>query len=149
MAIYGFFVSAPLNHVLVGQLQKAFAGKEGIKYKLAQLLANNLLVSPVTVSAYLASMAIINGAKSVDEIIKTVRAGFFSVIRVSWTVSPIAMVVAQKYLPVELWVPFFNAIQFVLGTYFNTRVKQMRLAAARRAEKEKAKDTEKEDGPSS
>lgn len=136
MAIYGFCVSAPLNHVLVGQLQKTFAGKTGLKAKLLQLLANNLLVSPVTVSgefrplycsihpssffshgsvgyvsttsgsrdislchffisssmcthlisilpiAYLASMAIINGATSVDEIIKTVKAGFFSVIRV-------------------------------------------------------------------
>lgn len=27
-------------------------------------------------------MAVINGAKSVDEVIKTVKAGFFSVIRV-------------------------------------------------------------------
>jgi len=49
MAIYGFFISAPLNHALVGQLQKAFSGKEGFKYKVAQLVANNLLVAPVTV----------------------------------------------------------------------------------------------------
>ncbi|KAL9715913.1 hypothetical protein Ac2012v2_000356 [Leucoagaricus gongylophorus] len=143
MAIYGFFISAPLNHTLVGQLQKAFSGKEGFKYKVAQLAANSLLVSPVTVSVYLASMAIINGAKSVDEIIKTIKAGFFSVIRISWVVSPISMFIAQKYVPVELWVPFFNTIQFVLGTYFNTRVKRMRLAAAR-----KAKGNEKKDGPS-
>ena len=33
-------------------------------------------------SVYLASMAVINGAKSLDEIIKTVKAGFFSVLRV-------------------------------------------------------------------
>lgn len=33
---------------------------------------------------YLASMAVINGAKSVDEIVKTVKGGFFSVIRVSF-----------------------------------------------------------------
>lgn len=121
MAIYGFFISAPLNHTLVGQLQKAFSGKEGFKYKVAQLAANSLLVSPVTVSGelrlsrhfvlcitdlhchflslslspslplsivYLASMAIINGAKSVDEIIKTIKAGFFSVIRVCVLLRP-------------------------------------------------------------
>ncbi|KXN83897.1 Peroxisomal membrane protein PMP22 [Leucoagaricus sp. SymC.cos] len=150
MAIYGFFVSAPLSHVLVGQLQKAFAGRTGTAAKVGQVLANNLLVSPIQVAAYLASMAIINGAKSVDEVIKTVKAGFFSVIRISWTVSPISMFIAQKYIPVDLWVPFFNVIQFVLGTWFNMRVKQMRLAAARKAEKEKAKDsTEKKDGSSS
>lgn len=120
MAIYGFCVSAPLSHFLVGQLQKAFAGKTGLKAKLTQLIANNLLVAPIQtsggypytlpyvsllascismslnytlvnivlltlhtiISAYLASMAIINGAKSVDEVMKTVKAGFFSVIRV-------------------------------------------------------------------
>lgn len=33
-------------------------------------------------------MAVINGAKSVDEVIKTVKAGFFSVIRVRLNVYP-------------------------------------------------------------
>lgn len=47
MALYGFFVSAPLGHFLVGLLQKAFAGKVGLKYRLAQLLASNLLVAPI------------------------------------------------------------------------------------------------------
>ncbi|KAF9455058.1 hypothetical protein P691DRAFT_800069 [Macrolepiota fuliginosa MF-IS2] len=148
MAIYGFCVSAPLSHFLVGLLQKAFAGKTSTAAKIGQIVANNLLVSPVQASAYLASMAIINGAKSVDEVIKTVKAGFLSVIRVSWVVSPLSFFIAQKYIPVELWVPFFNTIQFVLGTYFNTRVKQLRLAAARRAEKEKRDAEKKDDGSS-
>ena len=47
MALYGFFVSAPLGHFLVGLLQRAFAGKVGLKYRLGQLLASNLLVAPV------------------------------------------------------------------------------------------------------
>ena len=29
------------------------------------------------------------------------------------------MTIAQKFVPVELWVPFFNAIQFVLGVSIN------------------------------
>jgi len=131
MAVYGFLVSAPLSHYLIGLLQKTFAGKTSLGAKVAQIVASNLLVSPIQASAYLASMAIINGAKSFDEVVKTVKAGFFSVIRISWIVSPISITIAQRFIPVELWVPFFNSIQFILGTYFNMRVKQLRLAAQR------------------
>ncbi|PFH54796.1 hypothetical protein AMATHDRAFT_134933 [Amanita thiersii Skay4041] len=135
MALYGFLVSAPLSHYLVGLLQRAFSGKQGKGARIAQILAHNLLVSPIQASVYLMSMAIINGR----DVVKTVRNGFFPVIRVSWIVSPLSMTIAQNFLPVELWVPFFNAIQFVLGTYFNMRVKQMQLAAAK-----KEKDSDKE-----
>lgn len=48
MAGYGGLISAPLNHILVGALQKAFVGKVGAKWRLAQLLANNVLVAPIT-----------------------------------------------------------------------------------------------------
>ncbi|KAJ7357227.1 hypothetical protein DFH08DRAFT_851374 [Mycena albidolilacea] len=138
MAIYGFLVSAPISHFLVGLLQKAFAGKTGTGAKIGQIVASNLLVAPIQTTAYLASMAVISGAKSVDEVLRTIKAGFFSVIRITWITSPIALTVAQRFVPIELWVPFFNAVQFVLGTYFNARVKQLRLAAvAKQAEKEK------------
>ncbi|KAF5385474.1 hypothetical protein D9757_005397 [Collybiopsis confluens] len=127
MAIYGFLVSAPLGHFLVGALQKAFAGKTGTRAKIAQILASNLLISPITASAYLASMAVISGAKSLNDVVKTIQAGFWSVIRISWVVSPLSMTIAQAYIPLHLWVPFFNAIQFLLGTYFNFRVKKLRM----------------------
>jgi len=138
MAIYGFLVSAPLSHYLVGLLQKAFAGKTGTGAKIAQIVASNLLVAPIQTAAYLASLAVISGARSVDEVVNTVKAGFFSVIRITWITSPIALTIAQRFIPVELWVPFFNAVQFTLGTYFNARVKQLRLnALAKKVEKEK------------
>lgn len=47
MAIYGLLVSAPLSHVLIGELQKAFAGKTGRAAKLGQVVASNLIVSPI------------------------------------------------------------------------------------------------------
>jgi len=141
MALYGFLVSAPLGHVLVGSLQRAFAGKTGTAWRIAQIVASNLLVAPIQAAAYLASMAVINGAKSLEDVISTVKAGFFSVIRISWVISPLSMTVAQNYVPVVLWVPFFNAIQFVLGTYFNAKVKQLRLATLRK-EKEERENTE-------
>jgi hypothetical protein len=139
MAIYGFLVSAPMSHVLVGLLQKAFAGKTSLRARVAQIIANNILVSPIQASVYLGSMAVINGATSIDEVVKTIRAGFIPVVRVSWVVSPLSMTIAQYFIPVELWVPFFNAIQFVLGTYFNMRVKQLKLAALK-------KEREKQEG---
>ncbi|KAF9270076.1 hypothetical protein L218DRAFT_10923 [Marasmius fiardii PR-910] len=126
LAIYGFLVSAPLSHVLVGTLQKVFAGKTGAKAKIGQILAHNLFVSPVQALAYLTSMAIINGNATKDGIARTIKTGFYPVIRIGWVVSPLSMVIAQKYVPLPLWVPYFNLIQFVVGTYFNVRVKRFK-----------------------
>ncbi|KAF7320298.1 Peroxisomal membrane protein PMP22 [Mycena kentingensis (nom. inval.)] len=137
MFCYGACISAPLSHYLVGALQRAFAGKTSARAKVGQIVANNVLVAPVQTVAFLASMAIISGAKSVDEIVKTVKAGFLSVIRIQWVTSPVALFVAQKFVPVELWVPFFNGLSFLLGTYFNYRVKSLRLAAAKKEREEK------------
>ncbi|KAG6878642.1 hypothetical protein C0993_001165 [Termitomyces sp. T159_Od127] len=145
MAIYGFLVSAPMSHYLTGTLQKAFAGKTSAGARIGQIVANSLLISPITSSIYLASMAIINGAKTFDDVIRTVKAGLFSVLRVSWVVSPLTLTIAQNYIPLALWVPFFNSVQFVLGTYFNVRVKQqLRIAAAKKAAQKK-KDEEKKE----
>jgi len=146
MALYGFLVSAPIGHVLIGALQKAFAGKTGTGAKVVQILANNLLIAPIQTAAFLTSMAVINGAKTVDEIIKTVRAGFLSVIRITWVVSPLSIAIAQKFIPVDLWVPFFNTIQFILGTFFNMRVKQLKLAAMKeRLEREKREQEKRQE----
>lgn len=50
MAAYGAFISAPLGHVLLGTLQRAFAGKTSTRAKIAQILANNLLVAPIQIA---------------------------------------------------------------------------------------------------
>jgi peroxisomal membrane protein 2 len=47
LALYGFFIAAPLNHYGVGKLQAAFAGKSGAKWRIAQILASNLLMAPI------------------------------------------------------------------------------------------------------
>jgi len=138
MAFYGFVVSAPLGHFLVGLLQKMFAGKTDLKAKIGQILASNLVVAPIQISVYLASMAIINGAKTKEGVMRPVRGGFMNAMRLTWMTSPLSLVIAQKYLAPELWVPFFNLVQFVLGTYFNTKLKKMKLAS----DFEKNKDKE-------
>ncbi|KAG9314250.1 hypothetical protein JVU11DRAFT_5038 [Chiua virens] len=139
MGIYGLLVSAPVAHYLNNIVQKAFQGKHGAKYKVGQLLASNLIAAPVQTAVFLASMAVINGAASVEDIVRTVKSGFFSVIRVTWMISPTSMAIAQRFVPVELWAPFFTFVQFTLGLVFNINVKRMRVIAAKKEEEEKTR----------
>lgn len=44
MAAYGAFISAPLGHILIGILQRMFAGRTSLKAKILQILVSNLLV---------------------------------------------------------------------------------------------------------
>jgi len=44
MSLYGMFVAAPLGHVLIGILQKIFAGRTSLKAKILQILVSNLIV---------------------------------------------------------------------------------------------------------
>jgi len=136
MALYGFLVSAPLSHYLLGALQKAFEGRTSSRYRIRQFLASNLLISPIQVAVFLASMAIIDGATSLKDIIKHVKAGFLPAMRINWVVSPVSMTVAQNLIPIELWVPFFSLIHFTLGTYMNVRVKALRVTAAKKKDRD-------------
>ena len=77
-------------------------------------------------------MAVIAGARTWHQIRATVRAGFMPVMKVSWVTSPLALAFAQKFLPEQTWVPFFNILAFVIGTYINTHTKKKRLAALRK-----------------
>lgn len=52
--------------------------------------------------------------------------------KVSWVVSPISLAFAQQFLPESTWVPFFNIVGFIIGTYINAHTKKKRLAALRR-----------------
>ncbi|KAI9894372.1 MAG: hypothetical protein M1814_003128 [Vezdaea aestivalis] len=132
MAAYGAFVSAPLGHFLIKILQKVFSGRTSLKAKILQILVSNLIIAPIQNTVYLASMAIIAGARTLHQVRATVRAGFWPVMKVSWITSPIALAFAQKFLPEYTWVPFFNIVAFVIGTYINTHTKKKRLAALRR-----------------
>jgi hypothetical protein len=132
MVVYGSFISAPLGHILVTFLQRAFAGRSSTKSKLAQILVSNLLVSPIQNSVYLACMAIIAGARAPHQIRHAVQTGFMSVMKVSWCTSPLALLFAQKFLPPHAWVPFFNLVAFVIGTYINAITKKKRIAMLRR-----------------
>jgi len=132
MALYGAFISAPLGHVLISILQNIFRGRTSLKAKILQILASNLIISPIQNSIYLVSMALIAGARTFHQVKATVKAGFMPVMKVSWVVSPISLAFAQKFLPEHTWVPFFNIIGFIIGTYVNSHTKKKRLAALRK-----------------
>lgn len=132
MAVYGAFISAPMGHLLIGLLQRIFANRTSLKAKILQILTSNLIVAPIQNSIYLSCMAVIAGARTWHQIRATVRAGFMPVMKVSWITSPIALAFAQKFLPEQAWVPFFNFVAFCIGTYINTHTKKKRLAALRK-----------------
>ncbi|KAK3680148.1 hypothetical protein LTR78_000525 [Recurvomyces mirabilis] len=142
MAIYGAFISAPLGHVMISLLQRMFAGRTSLRAKILQIVVSNLIVSPIQNAVYLTSMAVIAGARTFHQIRATVRAGFMPVMKVSWITSPIALAFAQAFLPQETWVPFFNFIGFVIGTYINTHTKRKRLQALRRKYQDGGRSTE-------
>ena len=41
MAVYGAFISAPLGHVMISLLQKAFRGRTSLKSKILQIIVSN------------------------------------------------------------------------------------------------------------
>jgi len=132
MAAYGALISAPMGHFLISILQRLFAGRTSLRAKILQIVVSNLVVAPIQNSVYLASMAVIAGARTWHQVRATVRAGFMPVMKISWISSPLALAFAQKFLPEQTWVPFFNIVAFVIGTYINTHTKKKRLAALRK-----------------
>ncbi|TVY87899.1 Peroxisomal membrane protein, partial [Lachnellula willkommii] len=135
MSLYGFFVQAPLNHLLVSRLQKLFAGHTSIKAKASQILCSNLTILPIQTLALLVCQAVVRGASSLTLIKTSVKAGFVPMYRFSSVSSPLCMMFAQTFLPQDLWVPFFNAIAFCLGTTFNVIAKKKARAMTRTEEK--------------
>jgi len=132
MAAYGALVSAPLGHFLIWLLQLTFRGRTSLKAKIMQIVVSNLIIAPIQNSVYLVAMALIAGARTYHQVRATVKVGFWKVMRVSWITSPICLAFAQQFLPDQLWMPFFNIVSFVIGTYINTVTKKKRLAALRK-----------------
>ena len=89
-------------------------------------------IAPIQNTVYLCSMALIAGARTFHQVHATWKAGFMPVMKVSWVTSPLALAFAQKFLPEDTWVPFFNIIAFTIGTYINATTKKKRLAALRK-----------------
>ncbi|KAG0177529.1 hypothetical protein DFQ28_005839 [Apophysomyces sp. BC1034] len=129
MAVYGLCISGPLNHTLYEIMNKLFAGKTGTKVKVGQLLFSNLVISPIMNTVFITAMTVLAGQRSAVQIKTALRASLLNMQKISWVVSPLILIFAQKFLPQDTWVPFFNLIAFVFGTYMNTMIKRRRLKA--------------------
>ncbi|KAJ1838751.1 hypothetical protein LPJ73_006979 [Coemansia sp. RSA 2703] len=141
-SLYGLFISGPLNHFLYEVLNKVFANRpKGKLTTLLSLLAQNLIISPILNSVFLAANAIIAGERSAENVINIVRSRLLGMMKVSWVVFPCVQLFAARFLPPLVWVPFFNAIAFTFGTYFNTQGK-IRFLMAKRAEEDKEEKSE-------
>lgn len=143
MALYGFFVSAPLSHYLVMALQRAFRGRTSPLWKIAQILASNLLVTPIQNSVFLAFMSVIAGARTFKQVYASWKAAFMVVQKSSWITSPVVLAFAQAFIPELAWVPFFSVFAFFLVTYNNIQVKKKRQAALKKAKDAAEKAAEK------
>ncbi|GAA5805018.1 hypothetical protein EDC94DRAFT_699535 [Helicostylum pulchrum] len=130
MAAYGLFVSGPLSHFMYEIMNKVFAGKTGSSVKIGQLLFSNLIISPVMNSVYLTAMAVMAGVRAPAQLKANIKNGLLPMQKVSWVISPLTMMLAQNFLPPTTWVPFFNLIAFVFGTYMNTMIKRRRIKEA-------------------
>ncbi|KAG2197776.1 hypothetical protein INT46_006416 [Mucor plumbeus] len=135
MAAYGLFVSGPLSHFMYEIMNKVFAGKTGTNVKIGQLLFSNLIISPIMNSVYLTAMAIMAGVRSPAQLKANIKNGLLPMQKVSWVISPLSMTFAQNFLAPTTWVPFFNLIAFVFGTYMNTMIKRRRIREAEEAAK--------------
>jgi len=124
MSLYGTFVQAPMNHKLVEILQKLFAGRTGPGAKALQIIVNNLTVLPIQIVFLVAYQAYVRGANTLDEVKAAVKVSFPAVYKFASVSSPISLLFAQNFLPAELWVPWFNVVQFILGTTFNVIAKR-------------------------
>ncbi|KAJ2080716.1 hypothetical protein H4R24_002858 [Coemansia sp. RSA 988] len=143
-SLYGLLVSGPLNHFLYEALNRVFAGRAKTKLNIVlALLAQNLIISPILNSMFLAANAIIAGERNIRSVVQIVRTRLLGMMKVSWVVFPIVQLFAAKALPPLVWVPFFNAIAFTFGTYFNTQGKIRALQAKKRACERDEEDSDK------
>ncbi|KAK6458670.1 uncharacterized protein RJT20DRAFT_7846 [Scheffersomyces xylosifermentans] len=159
MIIYGSLIATPISHNLYYIINnKLFVGALTTKGKILKILTSLLTVTPILSACFVSWIALINNyklktdkefdigleAKKIVAIVKAgLKKGYKAVLKSSLVTSFFSLIVAQAFIPPELWVVFFNLVYFVLGTYQNTKLKK--LQKQQRLQQQK-KDEEKKLG---
>ena len=102
MASSGFFVLAPLGHVLVRAIYRVFAAYTGLSAEPGVLATSLLVIAPIQITVFLANSAIVEGAMTKDIILRIVKEDLAPVLGVAWVTSPTAIIFAQTFLPPEV-----------------------------------------------
>ncbi|BGP17386.1 hypothetical protein JCM10213v2_005404 [Rhodosporidiobolus nylandii] len=137
LAGYGALVAAPLDHFLYTLLSRAFVGRSGKRWKLAEVVAANALIVPVQNAVYLAVLSVIGGARSARQVLNDVKAGFADVTKITVVVSTLALSCAQRFLPPAAWTPFFSLVGATVDTFINVQEKRRALGEQRKRAEEK------------
>ncbi|OAV96304.1 hypothetical protein PTTG_12367 [Puccinia triticina 1-1 BBBD Race 1] len=132
LTAYGGLISAPLSHGLMKLLHRVFPNHESSdKSKLGMILASMLITGPIQNSVYLIAMGAIEGLKSQKEIYFFWKNTIGILTKMSIILGTLSTIIANRFLSKELWVPFFNLVGFVLGTYVNFLNKKKQKGAAK------------------
>lgn len=76
--------------------------------KILQILAANLVVLPVVLAGYIGASAVVNGAKTIGQVINAVKANFRKAYRVSFFTNPMSVIFAQRFIAPQFWTSFFG-----------------------------------------
>lgn len=131
MMVYGAFIDATLTHYLLKGLKWLFKNLTHDTYGVVQLWASMILVVPLRALIHMVSIALIAGARTLDEMRATVSAAFLPMLSVVAFAVPLALAFAHKFIPERWWAGFFGSVTFCIDTFVNAGIKKRRLAALR------------------
>lgn len=139
MIVYGAFIVTPISHTMYGVLNKIFKGPNlSKKMKILQILTSLSTITPTLAAIFTAWVSIINvyrppkdtsvdlqaELRKITAIVKGgLQKGYKKVLKTSLITSGVLLVIAQSFIPPQLWVVFFNVVYFFMGTYQNTKLK--------------------------
>lgn len=139
MIVYGALIVTPISHNMYAVLNQVFKGPNlSKKMKILQILTSLSTITPTLAAIFTAWVSIINvyrppkdlaidpvtELKKIATIVKGgLKNGYKRVLKTSLVTSGILLVIAQSFIPPQLWVVFFNLVYFFMGTYQNTKLK--------------------------
>lgn len=135
MVVYGSLIATPISHVLYQALNRVFGANLTPAMRVLQIATSLCTISPTLSGVFASWLSIINGyrctsndvGKEMAKIRQLVKEGlrrsFWGIYRSAAVTSLFSLIIAQKFLPPQLWVLFFTIVFFVLGTIQNTRFK--------------------------
>lgn len=141
MIIYGSFIVTPISHKMYGTLNKIFRDNLSFGMKFLQILTSLTTITPTLAAVFTSWVAIINNYKLPSNlktfdahtellkirsiVVKGLKSNYLTILKTSVMTSLVSLVIAQNFIKAELWVVFFNAVYFVLGTIQNTKMKRL------------------------